>query len=59
MIRNQVYFGAAGYPDFTIHKDEERKSRYIKRHNNEKWIGVLVPMAVMESNNNKCKLSRY
>ncbi len=22
---------------FTIHKDEERKLRYIKRHNNENW----------------------
>ena len=26
----KVYFGAAGYSDFTIHKDEERKLRYIK-----------------------------
>ncbi len=24
----KVYFGAAGYSDFTIHKDEERKLRY-------------------------------
>ncbi len=31
----KFYFGAAGYSDFTIHKDEERKLRYIKRHNNE------------------------
>ncbi len=30
-------FGAAGYSDFTIHKDEERKLRYINRHNNENW----------------------
>ena len=33
----KVYFGAAGYSDFTIHKDEERKLRYIKRHINENW----------------------
>ncbi len=26
----RVYFGAAGMSDFTIHKDEERKQRYIK-----------------------------
>ena len=26
----KVYFGQAGYSDFTIHKDEERKLRYIK-----------------------------
>ena len=28
----KVRFGAKGYEDFTIHKDEERKQRYIKRH---------------------------
>jgi hypothetical protein len=26
----KVYFGAAGYSNFTIHKDEARKLRYIK-----------------------------
>jgi len=34
----KVYFGAAGMSDFTIHKDEARKQRYIKRHEkNEIW----------------------
>ena len=34
----KVYFGAAGMSDFTIHKDEARKQRYINRHkNNELW----------------------
>lgn len=28
----KVYFGASGYEDFTIHKDEKRKERYINRH---------------------------
>ena len=28
----KIYFGAAGYEDFTTHKDEERKQRYITRH---------------------------
>ena len=28
----KIYFGAAGYSDFTKHKDEERKQRYILRH---------------------------
>ena len=33
----KVYLGAAGMSDFTIHKDEERKQRYIYRHKkNEK-----------------------
>ena len=34
----KVYFGAAGMSDFTKHKDEARKQRYINRHkNNEDW----------------------
>ena len=34
----KVYFGASGYSDYTIHKDEARKQRYINRHkNNENW----------------------
>jgi hypothetical protein len=34
----KVYFGASGYSDFTIHKDEARKQRYLNRHrNNENW----------------------
>ena len=33
-----IKFGATGYSDFTIHKDEARKQRYINRHkNNENW----------------------
>ena len=34
----KVYLGAAGMSDFTIHKDEARKQRYINRHKrNENW----------------------
>jgi len=34
-----VPFGAAGMSDYTIHKDPERKERYINRHKNmnENW----------------------
>lgn len=33
-----IYFGASGYSDYTKHKDEKRKKRYIKRHReNENW----------------------
>jgi hypothetical protein len=33
-----VSFGAAGMSDFTIHKDEARKERYLNRHRkNEHW----------------------
>lgn len=27
-----IHFGAIGYEDFTTHKDEARKQRYIERH---------------------------
>jgi len=31
-------FGATGYEDYTTHKDEERKRRYLDRHKNaEDW----------------------
>jgi formamidopyrimidine-DNA glycosylase len=33
-----THFGAEGYSDFTQHKDEARKQRYINRHTkNENW----------------------
>jgi Family of unknown function (DUF5754) len=34
-----VHFGATGYSDYTIHKDPQRKERYLARHNrgNEDW----------------------
>jgi Tfp pilus assembly protein FimT len=34
----KVYFGQASASDFTLHKDEARKQRYINRHKkNENW----------------------
>ena len=36
-----VNFGAKGYQDFTMHKDESRKKLYIQRHQaNEDWKNV-------------------
>lgn len=33
-----THFGAKGYSDFTIHKDEARKERYLARHRKrENW----------------------
>ena len=41
--KTTVAFGAKGYEDFTTHKDEERKGRYIKRHmKNEDWTNPLT-----------------
>ena len=28
----KVHFGQKGYEDYTIHRDDERKERYLKRH---------------------------
>jgi hypothetical protein len=33
----KVYFGASNYSDFTIHKDEARKQRYIDRHKKNEY----------------------
>ena len=36
--KKTISFGAKGMSDYTIHKDKERKERYIKRHGkNENW----------------------
>jgi hypothetical protein len=33
-----THFGAAGYSDYTKHKDDKRKERYLKRHRvNQNW----------------------
>ncbi len=33
-----IHFGAKGYSDYTIHKDDNRRQRYLKRHSvNENW----------------------
>jgi hypothetical protein len=32
-----IHAGLVGYEDYTQHKDEFRKARYISRHSNENW----------------------
>lgn len=42
-----VHFGANGMSDFTIHKDPERKKRYINRHSkNEDWTNPITAGAL-------------
>lgn len=43
-----VPFGQKGYSDFTIHKDETRRQRYIARHSGmgEKWSDPMTPGAL-------------
>jgi hypothetical protein len=69
----KIYFGQASASDFTIHKDEARKQRYINRHKKKEskfwnksgfytplfWSFLLLWNDALESTNNKCKLSRY
>lgn len=39
-----THFGAKGMSDFTIHKDKERKERYLKRHQKrENWNSFMTP----------------
>jgi len=45
--RKTVHFGAANMSDFTLHKDPERKKRYIARHlKNEDWNDPITPGAL-------------
>lgn len=42
-----IHFGAKGYSDFTIHKDKERKQRYINRHKSrENWKDPMTAGAL-------------
>ena len=42
--KKTISFGAAGMSDYTKHKDDERKQRYINRHKgNEDWNDPKTP----------------
>ena len=43
-----VHFGEAGASDYTIHKDPERKERYLERHGRgrENWDDPTTPGAL-------------
>jgi hypothetical protein len=42
-----THFGAKGMSDFTIHKDEKRKSNYLSRHRtNENWNSYMTAGAL-------------
>ena len=42
--KKTVSFGVTGYSDFTKHKDEERKQRYIARHGaTQTWKDIEKP----------------
>lgn len=60
-----TYFGAVGYEDFTIHKDNVRKNRYILRHkkneswNNPKTAGALSRWVLWNKPTLKASISDY
>ena len=40
-IGNVVHFGAVGYEDYKIHKDDKRRDNYIRRHQErEDWTDL-------------------
>ena len=48
--KKTVSFGAKGYSDYTLHKDSERKQKYIDRHKtNEDWTKEGIKTAVFYS----------
>ena len=45
--KKTIHFGAEGMSDFTIHKDKERRSRYLKRHKKrEDWNNPMTAGAL-------------
>ena len=46
-VQKKVSFGAKGYYDYTTHNDEERKKRYLARHQSrEDWDNPLTAGAL-------------
>ena len=41
--KEKISFGARGMSDYTIHKDKERKNRYLERHKNDNYNNILYP----------------
>ncbi len=45
--KKTTHFGSAGMSDFTIHKDESRKKRYLDRHRKrENWNAPMTAGAL-------------
>jgi len=60
-----VHFGSAGMSDFTIHKDEDRKKRYLDRHRaRENWnspmtAGSLARFVLWNKTTRKASIADY
>ena len=45
--KKTVHFGASGMSDYTKHRDDERKKRYLNRHRaNENWSAPMTAGAL-------------
>ena len=48
--KKTIHFGAKGMSDYTIHKDDKRKARYLARHNpkvtKENWSVPDTPASL-------------
>ena len=48
--KKTIHFGAKGMSDYTIHKDDKRKARYLARHNpkvtKENWSVPATPASL-------------
>ena len=48
--KKTIHFGAKGMSDYTIHKDDKRKARYLARHNpkvtKENWTVPDTPASL-------------
>jgi hypothetical protein len=43
----KTYFGATGYEDYTMHKDDKRKDLYLARHKaKEDYTNIYLPGAL-------------
>jgi hypothetical protein len=59
-----THFGAAGYSDYTIHKDPARKRSYIARHSGEDWsdptkAGTLSRYILWEDTSLKSAIKKF
>jgi hypothetical protein len=41
--KKKISFGANGMSDYTKHKDDDRKKRYLQRHKNDNYNNPLYP----------------
>ena len=46
-FKKTIHFGAQGYSDYTVHKNNERKQRYLARHApTENWNNPMTAGAL-------------